>query len=736
MNFLFFAMLVAAPGWLVAHRLLNERSRFVVGALGFPLGLVALLVGSNLGLRVGLGLGLSLTLTWIAIAVLSALIWRKRPAPGLIADNLNPLTWLFIAAALSIVVLYCNWGQVQNLDDDFWIHTPIQTELLKGGYPPHNPFFPELFLNGHFGRDLLIVCFTYLTGYTTFWSQMAFTTAANISLFLLFFATMWRFTGSRVQAITGTTFIYFGVNMAHRVGCYDAFTNNNTAAHLWMGLMMFLSLKLWDEPRPLGAEATNRLSATARTSARIIPVIIGGIVLGSYGVVYETHFGLSIMAIVFTAATLALLRPSPEGAPLSRQTVAMTILMLALAIPQASTQGGVLTDLVRRKVLGAAQTPTEKGLLNQSQSAELHFPKKNLFCIREGWNEYQPVSCIYSHWPVSTLLPLFFRANNATPYTYSSILSRQVLKMHWLPLFLSPLTLMVLLRARHRCGLWLWYFGMSAYLVPAVVDFGPIHECEYFRWEFAASMGLAGALGLAAAHVVARWAGDPELKFDFQPPLAEEQSVGSRKMQERLEGRYSLSIKGRLVMWAPLLVLIWLNTLGWVSTTMSFMQSPWTIREAVFLRVRIQDWINLQGARYGFTDADYQACAWLAPRVGPGRQRLALNFPHQSPNTIALESFMMGMTGVYSVGHMLPPDDDPIGTPPFRMTQDAGQFWIVPTPQLLKELNPDWIFLRLAQDFNPVFQTSLESLPGVKKVYDVTGPFAEHRVIYEVHQNP
>jgi hypothetical protein len=50
-------------------------------------------------------------------------------------------------------------------------------------------------------------------------------------------------------------------------------------------------------------------------------------------------------------------------------------------------------------------------------------------------------------------------------------------------------------------GAVLWVFGLTSFLVPALVDFGPVHEREYFRWEFAAGFGFAGALAVALAQL-------------------------------------------------------------------------------------------------------------------------------------------------------------------------------------------------------------------------------------------
>jgi len=89
--------------------------------------------------------------------------------------------------------------------------------------------------------------------------------------------------------------------------------------------------------------------------------------------------------------------------------------------------------------------------------------------------------------------------NARTDFHYAFILGPDVLLMHWLALYLGLPVGLWLLTKKHPEAQALWVFGLVSFLVPALVDFGPVHEREYFRWEFGAGFGFAGALAGALA---------------------------------------------------------------------------------------------------------------------------------------------------------------------------------------------------------------------------------------------
>jgi hypothetical protein len=674
---------LAAMGALTAHRFLKERSPIVLGALALPLGLAALLICVNLGLRSGFPLETALTATGVALLVLT-LVMGRLSGPVLESDCLGRASCLLLGAMSLTVLLYTNQQQCRFLDDDYWIHTPLQAEMLKGVFPPHNPFFPELLLHGHYGRDLLIVAFSYLTGASTFWTQMAVMTGAQLCSFLLLWATAWRFTSSRVSAFTAVTMAFFGADALYRDGLFDAYTNNATLVYMWLWLTLFLVMKVSEGKRPLAS------------------TLLGAVILGSFGWVYETHFGLSVLATI--SATLCLER--------NRKALVWTALLLLLAAGVALTQGGPFTDLAHR--VGRGPVPT--GVMNQSQSVQMHFPKADLFCIREGSNESQPVSVAYQHWPASMLGYWLTRPSLGT-FTYSSILSREVIKMHWLPLLLAPASLVVLLWSGQKAGLWLWFFGMWAYVVPSVIDFGPVHESEYFRWEFAASVCLSAALGLAAAWLVQLWAGDPEPRLD---------------VSEETDPRIYVSVSLRARRWGALALLLWLCLQPAAVTLGNFWLSDWSLPEAGWLGISTEDWLDRVGPTAQFSSRDRKAAEFLAPRAAGG-SRLLTNFHYAQPEQLGFESLFAGMTGVFCIGHALPLDSDSIGQPPSRMTPEAVEFWRHPNQSALRALGPDWIYLHpSAEMLGSNVDPAIRSLVGVTMVYEDPDAILGPRVIYQV----
>ena len=103
---------------------------------------------------------------------------------------------------------------------------------------------------------------------------------------------------------------------------------------------------------------------------------------------------------------------------------------------------------------------------------------------------YQRISVGFENPPFRNWVPLIGGEG------YLSIFSPAFLVTHWLPLFLCPLTLVWCIKREHWPGLAFWVFGAWAYLVPGLVDFGPVYEWEYFRWEYAAGFAWAVPLGL------------------------------------------------------------------------------------------------------------------------------------------------------------------------------------------------------------------------------------------------
>ncbi len=614
--------------WLVPTLLtfawwLPEKLYGLVGWERLPLGVSSTLFSTlflvNLGLRLGLPWNGSLIVCGAIHLLLIAALWKTQaPEP-----ETSEISWLEASLLLGfclMVVMVTNAGQLHSPDDDYWLHTPLQAHLKDGSFPPLNPFFSNLELKGHYGRDLLIVIGAKVLDLNLTRSQWWLTTTCQTLTALLLFALFKGYGRHPYSAWLALLFAFLGVGVGYKAGLLDLYQNNSGPLHLGFFLLVTLFFRWLEKP----------------TLAR---AILLSLTLATYAFVYETHFGLFLIACLPLVAH--------QRVRLSQLTPAfLPALLLALV------HGGVFTDLAQRSLNPA---PTDSSLLNQSQRASLTFPKPQFLQLRMAQGELQPISCAYKVWPGR----LAFRHLDHQPRrqdpVYVSIFSWYVLRMHWLPLVLSPLSLWVAIESRDRLGLFFWLFGAAAFLVPGLVHFGPIHEWEYFRWEFACGLGLALALSQALAQIAS-------------------------------ESRLATATTMLLV---ALTVSPGLAQLGQASTQIS---SLGPLRTAS-LGLSYPEWLRRHRQSLYLQPGDVEALGRLKPLVTPG-QTVLVNFEPDQPWSILFESTLAGVTGLYPVGHQLPRPEDPVGLPPHRMSQQAQDFLEKPETQTLKALDFDWLYLR------------------------------------------
>lgn len=653
-------MIVLACGWCLGRRVLAETEPLTCLALSLGLGLVLLLLGVNGLLLMGLSMGGSLLVTVLLLSLGTAAVIWKMPAPALSPRPLNRLTLGILGLTSAFVWFYTNLSQNIAPDDDYWIHTPLQGLLVRGRFPLVHPFFSDIEMGGHYGRDLLIAALSRLTNFDIFYIQGWHTSLIQVAAYILLFFTVLRFSNSQLQAVLASWFFLFGVNAGGRGGMLDTYQNNNAMVYFQMVLLLYLVRLCWE-------------------NQSWQPALLTGLVLGNYAVVYETHFGLVILAGA-TCLSVALLQ---EGFTPHRQRLKTLIVVLLVATPLALTQGGPFTKLSKKLFSPQKKAVSEysPGELNQHQVVTIKFPKEELFQIQLGYGNYQRISCVYdtSKWlsHLSTIEP-------GKPYR--AIWSWEVLKLHWLALFLSPLSLLILLRSRDRTGLLYWSLGLWAYLVPALVNFGPIYEFEYFRWEFAAAVGFTVALGCAAGRVASPLLNSPRA------------------------GRIAL---GFTLVWA----LTWANTLAVQRTFVprlaaSFWERSSSLADLLWMRTTSQ-WLKQNHDKLAVEPEDLEMTNWLKTNSQPG-DRMLMNFREIQPWDILQESTLVGLTGVRSVGHSMPLDSEPIGTPPYHMTAAARAFWGAVDYAQLEQLQVDWLYVRAGTD--DLLQ-SLDDLPQATLVH-------------------
>jgi hypothetical protein len=608
----------------------------------------------NLLIDAGVGLPVAVHVAPLGILA-GAAAARRAPDPPRSLTRLGRAESVSLLIAVLAVWIFSNLLQIVTVDDDYWLHTPLQARMLRGVIPPCNPFFPDLVLGGHYGRDLLVASTSLLSGRDIFGSQLLLTSFCHsLGLALLYLAV--RRGGSSAQAWSATAMAWLGSNVAHRVGLIDFFQNNGAPTYMMLALLMLLLLELW------------------RLPSRKLAVLCGAL-LGVYALVYETHFGLLVLTL------LALLAICDRPARLA------TLLVLGVAASLAVTSGGAFSRL-------AGETKSmDTVIANQSQSVQMSFPKIPLLALRIQVGEIEPVSCGYRvGWGKSLLAAVDHRSSRIDAH-YVRLCSWMVMRMHWLGVWLAPFSLAVLLRRRHRPGLFLWTFGAWAFLVPGLIDFGPIHEFEWYRWEFAAGYGLAAALGVALASLL----------------------QGSRAGIAALVVLLALSAQAGLdflYRFTPLLS----NPRPAEVLGLAFDSRDWLLRHA--------EWLRLRGS-------DLRALAWVRSNPQVGRGCFISTTGPPEPWGILFESTAAALADIDVLGHRLPSPQEPVGVPPFRISDPFHAFLAHPTEAAARQLGIDWLLLR---SDDPQLE---QRLAGAMRLvsYDNASPDSRARLLFQARDS-
>lgn len=452
-------------GVVLALVVLRVKDLLHALALGTGLGVAFFLLPVNaLGAVVPLGTAAGLTVGLqgaVAIGLLLCGHGRIRLRPLAPADAAGSL---LLAGGVAVYTLF--W-LFRYLDDDYFVHTALIGLFRAGYFPPTNPFFPDLRIHGHYGRDLTIAALSSLTGISLFPMLYAVATVCHAATALL----LWRGARALLHSTRAAALVAVIVFLAvqvliggegpkafHRFGLIEAVTNNNPVVHL-----LFFALLLQYVP------SVRRRSWW--------PVVLLGAILGVFALVYETHFGVLACAFLAFPVLLSVLRRRWEGRWLRR-----TLALLVLAGGIAALQGGPVTEVVRARLeplLGraAAVGPTAaEGDAPDfvTQRVTIGFPKHPFACITTGPD---------THVPVYTLD--FWRSQGGRQF------------------WLFPVSLFVVLWRRSSLGILGSLLGILFLFFPACVDFGAFNQ-ESLRLLFGAGIGCGIALAVLIAEAFDR----------------------------------------------------------------------------------------------------------------------------------------------------------------------------------------------------------------------------------------
>ena len=648
--------------------------------VGLSVSLFASLLVHNTNLRIGVSFSSSLLISVLLVALLSVgFLLRLKPFSSGGAkqdeDETQPssgeLSWasrVGLCLCLAGLFVFTNACQVSYMDNDYWLHTPLMAHLSFGKFPPTNPFFPELHLQGHYARDLVMASFSHAFGHDVFVSQAWVTSFLQLLNLTLFFWAFYRYRKSEVETWFAVLFVFWGVNDPNFAGIGDHYWNNQPLANLGFGLALYLIVRYQSK-------------AYSKPCCVLLTML-----MAIYGVVYETYLGVLMVGVIL-AWTFRSLRNQASGQDWK------PLMTLVLGGLLCLTQGGTFTAMAQR-VLGGHRSLSVT-VRNQSQLATIQIPSSHFLQIPFGQDKKPLLSSAYRYYPAKALVPLIDQKSDSDGF-YVPLWSLAVARIHWLGYFMLPFTLWMVLRIKHGLGGFLILLGWISFLTPGIVDFGPIHKWEWQRFQFLASQCWSAALGIALAN---------------SPFLVKERS--------------------RLVVW-PLVVLVaGLNIVSGLQECFQLprrVQRAGGLIETLAMTRFTDDWILDHAHSLRLDSEDLKAIQFLKQESRP-LDRIITNFDPTDEWGILFESTLCGYTGLLSVGRQLPKDDFTVGLPPRSPKLEWLQFLVQPSSNTALNLKTDWLYLKAP---GSAFSQKLSKLPELTLAYTGERPSGEKILIYRV----
>ena len=454
-------------------------------ALGLPLGLCSALL--FLSILAPLGLPLPLILIISMAAAFSGYACRNDAPMG---DEPEPFSkgcrWLLASSAI-IAVFYLHSSQMLVIPEDFWLSYPAQQSMMRGNID-HDPYYPELKMQGHISSMLLCAALAKLSGSDTMQARWITEIIMTISSIFLWAFSIRRAHGRALAGVLGTLFIFFGINSGSCAGLIDA-GGEDILSYLMLGALLFLF--------------SDMIYKTRRHQDIEMPqLIVSALALGACASISETNLILVLICFSITCIPVGLRHKS-----MRKQLMKAACITAFISLAAACAQNGTISSLAAQTVRKTApsayakltdfspEPKTFSGINKKYPRIIVKFPKEHFLKLRLGINPYQRIS--------SALSTAWFRRYRPQldDGGFCSIFSTKVLVLHWIPTWLAPLTIIWAIYKKSPAGCTFGLFGACAYLIPGIFDFGEQHETEYMRWELAAGLAFAGLFGIMLADI-------------------------------------------------------------------------------------------------------------------------------------------------------------------------------------------------------------------------------------------
>lgn len=449
--------LVVLAGYIAVRGLLDEKEALPALGLGTALGWSAFITVLNLALRAGIAFSVAAPVALasvIALGVAGAFRIARRSRGRATLDP-GDLALILVSAfpASALILLY----QFLGTDGDYYIHYPLIAFFLKGYFPHFHPYFPSLALHGHYGRDL------GLAGLLSF-GPIGIGTATILEAWILHLATLVnvyvlakRAGAGRLGGGAAAFLVFFGVNAGFadllvRTGLAEVMGNNNPVVYAFLFAILRLVPRLLESPTWPA-------------------VILLGLLLGGFDIVYEAYFHVLAAALMLLLVLLVFGRLRPASPAVPRRLAAALAISVAVMLPAGGLTSHTLVGLLPST---ASKPATRYDFF--TQTVRVSVPKRPLLSLTHA-GDGRPV-------------PLF---------------SAEFARGQGLGVWLLPASVAILGLSGSAIGLTTSAMAVIALVVPATVDFGA-YNGENFRYIFLAGVMSAVSLPVAAGVALHRLA--------------------------------------------------------------------------------------------------------------------------------------------------------------------------------------------------------------------------------------
>lgn len=442
------AVLLAIPpafGFVVARRLLVERSLGTAVCTGLGIGTLGTLFAANLLLpwmslrAAALGAG--------AIqALLTLILVARRPAP-----TCRGLPWTESLALIGLslsVGAYALLNALRFDEPDSWIYSP-EIEFFLRGLPRVNPLLPDLLMKGQFGRLLLFAVVAKLSGVDALrlpWLLEPVLLACSV---VVLFGAARRHLPGRASAVLACLLAFWAAQAGTTSFVTAGMAVQAYGNHILASLAFCTVLRLVLDAFRSRAQGT---------------LLAAGAGLGTLGIVYGSHFVVVVIALAALPLVLSVVSRRVRRRP---WVVAWGLVACGLACD--FLHGGVLATArwYKPDAAGGDDRRAPGGTIGEdagTREVGVSFPRRPFLSVTTSAGEEIP------------------------------LLSWRFLQPQGLCVWLLPVTGCWILRRRPLMPLLLILVAGAGFLLPGLVGFGRF-DTDVTRFFALAGVGAACAAG-------------------------------------------------------------------------------------------------------------------------------------------------------------------------------------------------------------------------------------------------